>query len=58
MKKKVTRGERNSAKREKACTGRDLVAVLAEAKLPIEEAHAWNRDLDRAGKALKLPRRK
>lgn len=57
VKKKVRRGERNSVKREKACTGHDLVAALAEAKLPVEEAHAWNRDVDRARKVLKLLRR-
>ena len=38
---------------EKVCTGRDLVSALAAAKLPPDEAKAWNRDLRAARKGLK-----
>lgn len=38
---------------EKICTGRDLGAALAGAKLPSDEARAWNRDLASARKHLK-----
>ena len=38
---------------EKVCTGRDLAATLATAKLPVEEARAWNRELRDARNHLK-----
>ena len=38
---------------EKVCTGRDLAAALAAAKLSEDEARAWNRDLRDARKRLK-----
>ena len=38
---------------EKVCTGRDLAATLATAKLSPEEAQAWNRDLRVARSNLK-----
>jgi antitoxin (DNA-binding transcriptional repressor) of toxin-antitoxin stability system len=38
---------------EKVCTGRELAAVLATAKLSPDQARAWSRDLRRARKNLK-----
>jgi prevent-host-death family protein len=46
---------RLAPEREKVCTGRDLAAALAEAKLSHEEAKAWRRDLKAARKMLKPP---
>jgi len=40
---------------EKACTGRDLAAVLADAKLSPDEAGAWNRDLRDMRSRLERP---
>jgi antitoxin (DNA-binding transcriptional repressor) of toxin-antitoxin stability system len=40
---------------EKACTGRDLAAALAEVELSVDNAKAWQRDLRRARKVLKAP---
>lgn len=38
---------------EKVCTGRDLAAALATARLPEKEAKAWHRDLRSARRRLK-----
>jgi antitoxin (DNA-binding transcriptional repressor) of toxin-antitoxin stability system len=38
---------------EKVCTGRELAAALATAKLSPAEARDWSRDLRRARKNLK-----
>ena len=40
---------------EKVCTGRDLAAALAKAKLPAEEAKTWRRERQAAHKMLKPP---
>jgi antitoxin (DNA-binding transcriptional repressor) of toxin-antitoxin stability system len=40
---------------EKVCRGADLARILAEFRLPAEEAAAWKRDLDAARKTLKAP---
>lgn len=39
----------------KVCLGRDLAAVLAQNKLPEDEAKSWYRDLQNARKTLKAP---
>jgi len=41
---------------EKTCTGRDLAEALRKLDLPTDKAIAWNRDLRKARKALKLHR--
>lgn len=38
--------------REKVCTGAELASALADAKLCISEARAWNRDLSAARSRL------
>jgi antitoxin (DNA-binding transcriptional repressor) of toxin-antitoxin stability system len=38
---------------EKVCTGRDLAAALASAKLPGDEVGGWSRDLRDARSRLK-----
>jgi antitoxin (DNA-binding transcriptional repressor) of toxin-antitoxin stability system len=38
---------------DKVCTGRDIVAALAEVELPTEEARSWGNDLRSARKNLK-----
>ncbi len=38
---------------EKVCTGRDLAAAIARARLPEDEARAWHRDLRSARSRLK-----
>ena len=40
---------------EKVCTGSDLVAALAGAKLSAQDARAWSRDLRDARTHLKPP---
>jgi antitoxin (DNA-binding transcriptional repressor) of toxin-antitoxin stability system len=40
---------------EKVCRGADLAGILAEVRLPAEEAAAWKRDLDAARRTLKAP---
>jgi len=40
---------------EKICLGRDLAEALAGSALPVDEARAWHRDLERARKTLKAP---
>ena len=40
---------------EKVCTGRELAAELAEAKLPKGESITWYHDLRTARKALRIP---
>jgi len=44
--------------REKVCLGRDLAEVLKRVDLPAEEARAWSRDMKRARKSLKAPKRR
>jgi antitoxin (DNA-binding transcriptional repressor) of toxin-antitoxin stability system len=46
---------RLSPPEEKVCRGSDLAEVLARVKLSREEAVAWNRDLKRARKSLRMP---
>ena len=40
---------------EKVCRGHDLAKALAETQLPVDEARAWRRGLQRARKTLKIP---
>lgn len=40
---------------DEACCGRDLAEALAKARLPIGEAKAWHRDLQRAWRILTPP---
>ena len=40
---------------EKICRGRDLAEALAGSALPVDEAKAWHRDLERARTKLKAP---
>lgn len=40
---------------DEACCGRDLAEALAKARLPIGEAKAWHRDLQRARRILTPP---
>ena len=40
---------------EKICLGRDGANALAKARLSIQEAKAWHRDLQAARKRLKAP---
>lgn len=40
---------------EKVCLGRDLAEAIATAKLPVEEAKAWQRDLRSGRKMLRPP---
>jgi antitoxin (DNA-binding transcriptional repressor) of toxin-antitoxin stability system len=39
----------------KICRGRDLAEVLSRTALPVEDARAWHRDLQKARKILKAP---
>ncbi|MGH9610831.1 MAG: hypothetical protein ACRD34_14290 [Bryobacteraceae bacterium] len=41
--------------KEGVCSGRDLADALGKAKLPVEEARAWRRDLRAARKKLRRP---
>jgi antitoxin (DNA-binding transcriptional repressor) of toxin-antitoxin stability system len=41
--------------REKACAGRELARLLAEVRLPSEEARMWRRDLQTTRKAIEPP---
>ena len=43
---------------KKVCLGRDLAEVLKRVDLPAEEARAWSRDMKRARKSLKAPKRR
>jgi hypothetical protein len=42
---------------EKTCSGKELAETLARIKLSKKDAAAWNRDLKKARKSLKSPRR-
>ena len=44
--------------KEKACSGRDLAAVLSTARLTDGESKAWRRDLQASRKTLKAPKDK
>ena len=39
----------------KRCTGKDLAEALSHARLTAEETKAWNRDLTKGRKSLKVP---
>jgi hypothetical protein len=53
--KKVSPFPRLVPEKEKACLGRDLAKVLAKSGLSVDEAKAWNRDLQRARDTLEAP---
>ena len=43
---------------DKVCSGRELAAILAKARLTDKESKAWRRDLQASRKTLKVPENK